>query len=102
MKIKSMLFLMITILFQLSCTDSNDKNSLKMKIKLNDSTRILMQKAVSVKPHTRQYEWQKNEYIAFIHFGVNTFTGREWGTGFEDPKIFNPKKMDTDQWCKAM
>lgn len=102
MKIKSMLFLIITILFQLSCTDSNNENSMKMKIGINDSTRILMQKAVSVKPHTRQYEWQTNEYIAFIHFGVNTFTGREWGTGFEDPKIFNPKKMDTDQWCNAM
>jgi len=62
----------------------------------------VLHKAVSVKPHKRQYEWQKNEFTAFIHFGVNTFTGREWGTGFEDTKIFNPTHLDTDQWCEAI
>ncbi len=71
-------------------------------ISISDSANSVMKKAVSVKPHPRQLGWQKNEFIAFIHFGVNTFTGREWGTGFEDPKIFKPDKMDTDQWCQAM
>jgi len=71
-------------------------------IPISNSAKSIMKKAVSVKPHPRQLDWQKNEFIAFIHFGVNTFTGREWGTGFEDPKIFKPKKMDTDQWCQVM
>ncbi|MBK8946860.1 MAG: alpha-L-fucosidase [Ignavibacteriae bacterium] len=62
----------------------------------------VLQKAVSVLPDQRQYEWQQNEFTAFIHFGVNTFTGREWGTGFEDPKIFNPTELNTDQWCEAI
>ncbi|MBK7107027.1 MAG: alpha-L-fucosidase [Ignavibacteriae bacterium] len=68
----------------------------------NDIEKNILLKSISVKPHPRQYEWQKNEFTAFIHFGVNTFTGREWGTGFEDPKIFNPTKLNTDQWCEAM
>jgi alpha-L-fucosidase/beta-glucanase (GH16 family) len=62
----------------------------------------LIRKAANVKPSARQLAWQECEYICFVHFGVNTFTGREWGTGMEDPKIFNPEKMDTDQWCRMM
>lgn len=60
------------------------------------------QRAVQVLPASRQMLWQQGEFICFIHFGVNTFTGREWGTGKEDPRIFNPRKLDTDQWCRAM
>ncbi len=62
----------------------------------------LIRKAVEVRPSARQLAWQQLEFIAFVHFGVNTFTGREWGTGTEDPKIFNPEKLDTDQWCQMM
>ncbi len=62
----------------------------------------LISKAVSVRPSPRQLAWQQLEFIGFVHFGVNTFTGREWGTGKEDPAIFDPEKLDTDQWCRMM
>ncbi|MGN6492634.1 MAG: alpha-L-fucosidase [Agriterribacter sp.] len=59
-------------------------------------------KAAHVVPTGNQYAALKNEFIAFIHFGPNTFTRMEWGSGMEDPQIFNLKELHTDQWCQAM
>lgn len=53
------------------------------------------------RPSTAQLEWQRDELAMFIHFGVNTFTNREWGDGKEDPRIFSPARLDTRQWTRA-
>ena len=53
-------------------------------------------------PTPQQLEWQQMELTAFLHFGVNTFTGREWGDGTEDPNIFNPTELDCEQWVRPL
>lgn len=73
-----------------------------IEVTANDTKEDIINKAVHMIPTDNQWEALKNEFIAFIHFGPNTFTRMEWGNGKEDPKIFALKNLDTDQWCEAM
>ena len=67
-----------------------------------DSGEVTVPKAYGPVPTDRQLEYNKDERSAFIHFGVNTFTDKEWGDGQEDPAIFNPTELDPDQWAKVL
>ena len=58
-------------------------------------------KAANTFPHERQQKWMELELTCFIHFGPNTFTGVEWGTGNENPDVFNPTALDCEQWVKV-
>ena len=53
------------------------------------------------RPSSAQLEWQRDELAMFLHFGVNTFTDREWGDGREDPAIFAPPQLDARQWARS-
>ncbi len=52
-------------------------------------------------PSPAQLAWQRDELAMFLHFGVNTFTDREWGDGSEDPAIFTPRALDARQWART-
>ncbi|MFR8011058.1 MAG: alpha-L-fucosidase [Clostridia bacterium] len=41
-------------------------------------------------------------YYNFIHFGLNTFTKKEWGSGTVPPEAFEIRDIDTDAWCEAL
>jgi alpha-L-fucosidase len=55
--------------------------------------------AQRARPSPQQLAWQQNELSLLLHFGMNTFTDREWGDGTEDPVLFNPPSLDTRQWA---
>ncbi len=66
---------------------------------------LLARKAAQVSirplPSPAQLRWHRDEFALFLHFGVNTFTDREWGDGTEHPAIFNPAALDARQWARA-
>ncbi|MBX5324465.1 alpha-L-fucosidase [Streptococcus cristatus] len=60
-----------------------------------------------IKPHgplpsQAQLAYLEDELAAFIHFGPNTFYDQEWGSGQEDPKCFNPTKLDAREWVRVL
>ena len=57
----------------------------------------------SVIPSKNQYEYQKQELAAFCHFGMNTYTGSEWGNGKENPNQFQlTNDFDEETYVKAI
>ena len=41
------------------------------------------------------------EVIGIVHWGLNTYTDREWGFGNENPALLNPANFDADQIVQA-
>ena len=86
----------------LPCVVGSLKAAPSMTITPGECLTSLVAKASAIRPEPRQVSWQRMEQTAFIHFGVNTFTGLEWGHGDEDPNLFQPSQLDTDQWARTL
>lgn len=56
----------------------------------------------AVRPSARQMHIQALGFYAFFHFGMNTFTGREWGDGTDSPALFDPKDFDAGAWARSI
>ena len=98
---KSLLF---SVALSLSAVLSAAQEEPGVRLSPEDSEAVIIDKAVRVRPSPSQLRWQQDEFACFIHFGVNTFTDREWGEGSENPAVFNPTELNPAQWvetCKA-
>jgi alpha-L-fucosidase len=78
---------------------NKEKNYVLFGAQDTDADKI--KKAAQVVPSPRQLRWQQMEITGFLHFGINTFTNKEWGDGSESPSLFNPTALDARQWVRV-
>lgn len=57
---------------------------------------------LSVMPTTAQAAHAEHPFYCFLHFGMNTATGREWGSGTETAADFTIEKIKPAQWIKCV
>jgi alpha-L-fucosidase len=99
MKKNSIILLAAFLLLLISAGDKSVEG-VSVKLDPSDSMETVVRKASMVRPSERQVKWQEMEFIMFAHFGMNTYTNKEWGNGKEDPKLFNPTNFDARQWAR--
>lgn len=99
---KILLLPIFVTLLWVSCMQNKTYFEKKVEFpnKISDKQKIKL--AAYVTPTPRQLEWQKLELKAFIHFGINTFSNKEWGHGTESPLLFNPENLDAEQWVTTL
>jgi alpha-L-fucosidase len=52
-------------------------------------------------PTPAQLKWHEMEMYCLIHYGVDTYTDKEWGYGDEDPALINPSNFSAEQIVAA-
>ncbi|MBR2607712.1 MAG: alpha-L-fucosidase [Bacteroidaceae bacterium] len=100
---KNIFTLILTALALLSCTTQREKLYEKHAIIPENATQEeIIDIAARVIPTRNQLEWQQMELTAFLHYGINTYTNREWGDGKESPSLFNPTAFDANQIVESL
>ena len=61
-----------------------------------------VERYISVVPTEAQYQHSLHPFYCFVHFGMNTATGREWGNATETVSDFTIEKIKPAQWIKAV
>lgn len=104
---KAIISILLVVCFVFSCVlyfgTSIDEN--KGFDKSNNGYELYskeIDRLINVKPTELQVQFSDIGYYSFIHYGMNTFTGKEWGDGTENEKLFCPEVVDTDQWVKVL
>jgi len=59
-------------------------------------------KGVAPLPTTQQMAYQRSELTAYLHVGLQTFDGTEYGDASDAPSIFNPTDLDATQWVNTL
>ena len=99
----NILALMFAATTCISCTVQSEKLYEKhVVIPQGATSEEIIDIAARVTPTRNQLEWQQMELTAFLHYGINTYTDREWGDGKEEPSLFNPTAFDANQIVESL
>lgn len=92
-------------------TENNEPQVLSLAVKKGDESYLVFLPVKSQErplPNERQLAWQEAELGAIFHYDLHVFDGKKYGQGNNrispviDYQVFQPKKLDTDQWIKAI
>lgn len=61
-----------------------------------------VERYISVLPNENQLRLAEKPFYAFMHFGMNTATKREWGKGAESVNDFDIESINTKQWVSTV
>ncbi|HEY5281169.1 MAG TPA: alpha-L-fucosidase, partial [Polyangia bacterium] len=50
----------------------------------------------------QQIAYQRSELTAYLHFGLQTFDGTEYGDASDAPSLFNPADLNAAQWVNTL
>jgi len=90
--------------------ENGEPSVLSMAVKKGDESYtvfIPVEKKTIPIPNARQLAWQEAEMGAVFHYDLHVFDGIKYGQAGNrvgpvlDYQMFNPEKLDTDQWIKA-